>query len=59
MRAGLWWQVWRCVGDRLNAGLLVIGDDRHGIARLLFGGRRRLLNELDLAVDAKPPPSST
>src|SRR3984893_13029473 len=36
--AGLGRQV-RCRrGERLNTGLLVIGDDRHGIARLLGGG---------------------
>jgi hypothetical protein len=28
------------VGDRLDTGLLVIGDDRHRVARLLFGGGR-------------------
>ena len=40
-------------GDRLNAGFLVIGDDRHRIARLLFGGGRRLLDKLHLAIDAQ------
>src|SRR5215469_3897714 len=51
--AGLGWQVRRRVGDCLNAGLLVIGNDRHGIARLLFGGRRGLLDELHLAIDTQ------
>src|SRR5208337_3244097 len=39
--------------DRLDAGLLVIGDDRHRIARLFFCGGRRLFDELHLAIDAQ------
>jgi hypothetical protein len=41
----------RC--DCLNAGLLVIGDDRHRLARLVFLRRRRLLQDTHLAVDAQ------
>ena len=40
-------------GDRLNAGLLIVGDDRHRIARLLFRGGRGLLDKLHLAIDAQ------
>jgi len=39
--------------DRLDAGLLVIGDDRHRVARLFFCGGRRLFDELHLAIDAQ------
>jgi hypothetical protein len=53
VHAGLGWQVRRRVGDRLNTWLLVIGDDRHGMARLSFGGCRGLLDELDLAIDTQ------
>jgi hypothetical protein len=53
VHAGLGWQVRRRVGDRLNSWLLVIGDDRDGIARLAFGGRCGLLDEFDLAIDAQ------
>jgi hypothetical protein len=34
--------------DRLDTGLLVIGDDRNCIARLLFCGGSLLLDQLDL-----------
>ena len=37
----------------MDAGLLVIGDDRYCIARLLFRGDRRLLQEFHRAVDAQ------
>jgi hypothetical protein len=53
MFAGLRRQVRGGRSERLNAGLLVIGDDRHRIAGLLFCGGRGLFNELDLAVDAQ------
>ena len=36
MHAGLRRQVRGGVGDRLDAGLLIVGDDRHRIARFLF-----------------------
>jgi hypothetical protein len=53
MNAGLGRQV-RCRGgERLDTGLLVIGDDCHAIAGLLVGGGRGLLDELDLAIDAQ------
>ena len=39
--------------ERLNAGLLVIRDDRHFIAGLLFCGGCGLFNDLDLAIDAQ------
>ena len=51
--AGLGRQVRGRGRDRLDTGLLVIGDDRHRIARLLFCGGRRLLDELHLAIDAQ------
>src|SRR5208282_1469751 len=38
---------------RLNARLLIVGDDRQRIARLLFCGRRGLLDELHFAIDAQ------
>jgi len=41
----------RC--DRLDTGLLVIGNDRHRIVRLLLRSGRGLLDNLDLAVDAQ------
>jgi len=53
MPARLGRQVRGGVGDRLNAGLLVIGEDRHSIARLLFRSGRGLLDELHLAIDAQ------
>lgn len=51
MDAGLGRKVRRGLADRLDAGLLVIGDDRHGLARLACGGG--LLQDLDLLVDAQ------
>src|SRR5712672_189283 len=48
----------RC--NRLNAGLLVIGDHRHRLARLLVFLRRRgrrLLQHVHFAVDTAPAPS--
>src|SRR5215475_8576679 len=53
MHAGLGWQVRRRIGDRLNAWLFIIRNDRDGIARLLFGSRRGLLDELDLAINTQ------
>src|SRR5215471_2629753 len=53
MPARLGRKVWGRGGDRLDTGLLVIGDDRHRIARFLFGGRRSLFDELHLAIDAQ------
>ena len=53
LHAGLGRQVRGGVRDRLDTGLLVIGDDRHRIARLLFGGGRSLLDKLHLAIDAQ------
>ena len=52
MPAGFGRQVRGGRGDRLNAGLLIVGDDRHRIARFLFR-RRRLLDELHFASDAQ------
>ena len=43
MSAGLGRQVRGGCGNCLNAGLLIVGDNRHRIARFLFCGRRRLL----------------
>src|ERR1700738_3115627 len=40
-------------GDRLNTGLLVIGDDRNCLARLLFCGGSLLLDQLDLTIDTQ------
>ena len=53
MFAGLRRQVRGRRSEGLNAGLLVIGDDRHRIAGLLFRSGRGLFNELDLTVDAQ------
>src|SRR6516162_11368125 len=53
MFAGLRRQVRGRRSEGLNAGLLVTGDDRHRIARLLFRSGRSLFNELDLTVDAQ------
>ena len=53
MFAGLGRQVRGRRSEGLNAGLLVIGDDRHRIAGLLFRSGRGLFNELDLTVDAQ------
>ena len=51
--AGLGRQVRSRGGDRLDAGLLVIGDDRHRIAELFFCGGRRLFDDLHLTIDAQ------
>jgi hypothetical protein len=56
MHAGFWRQIRGSRGDRLDTGLLVIGDDRHGLARLLRRYGRRL-EDLHLAIDAQPRPS--
>ena len=53
LHAGLRRQVRGGVRDRLDTGLLVIGDDRHRIAWLLFRCGRGFLDELDLAIDAQ------
>ena len=53
MPAGLGRQVRGGRGDCLNAGLLIVGDNRHRIARLLLRGGRALPNELHLAIDAQ------
>src|SRR5271155_5382983 len=53
VRAGLGRQIRGGRGYRLDAGLLVIGDDRHRVARLLLRCGRGLFNDLDLAVDAQ------
>ena len=53
MGAGFGRQIRGRVGDRLDTRLLVIGEDRHRIARLLFRGRCGLFDELHLAVDAQ------
>src|SRR5262252_7352003 len=53
MFAGLRRQVRSGRSERLNARLLVVGDDRHRIARLLFRSGRGGLNEPYLAVDAQ------
>src|SRR5208282_1498807 len=53
MSAGLGRQVRGGRGDRLNAGLLIVGYNRHRIARFLFCGRRRLLDEPYFAIDAQ------
>jgi hypothetical protein len=51
--AGLGRQVGGRGCDRLDTGLLVIGDDRNCIARLLFCGGSLLLDQLDLTIDAQ------
>src|SRR5208282_2382167 len=51
--AGLRRQVRSRGGDRLDTGLLVIGDDRHCLARLSFCGGSLLLDQLDLSIDAQ------
>lgn len=43
-------QIRHRIADRLDARLLVIGNDRDIIARLAFGRRRGLLYDLDRAV---------
>src|SRR5215831_3659624 len=53
MFAGLRRQVRGGRSKSLNAGLLVTGDDRHRIARLLFRSGRGGLNKPYLAVDAQ------
>lgn len=53
VRAGLGRQIRGGRGDRLDAGFLVIGDDRNCVARLLLRGDRCLFNDLDLAIDAQ------
>src|SRR5271165_4279616 len=53
LSAGLGRQVRGGRGDCLNAGLLIVGDNRHRIARFLFCGRRRLLDEPHFAIDAQ------
>jgi len=45
-------QVRRGGGDGLDAGLFIIGDDRHRIAGLLFRSGRRL-QDLRLAINAQ------
>jgi hypothetical protein len=40
------------IGPGVNDGLLMERDDCYGIARRLFGGRRRLLDELDLTINS-------
>ena len=52
MHAGLGRQVRGRVGDCLDTGLLVIGEDRNRIARLLFRCRG-LLDKLHLAIDTQ------
>ena len=51
--AGLRRQVGGRGCERLDTGLLVIGDDRNCIARLLFCGGSLLLDQLDLTIDAQ------
>src|SRR5271165_87572 len=53
MSAGLGRQVRGGRGDCLNAGLLIVGDNRHRIARFLVCGRRRLFDEPHFAIDAQ------
>src|SRR6266478_4586550 len=53
MGAGLGRQIRRRRGNRLDAGLFVIRDDRHRIALLLLGCCRGLLNDLHLAVNTQ------
>ncbi len=48
--AGSWRQARRRGADRLDAGFLVVGDDRHSPARR---GLRGFLQDLDLLVDAQ------
>ena len=57
MSAGPGRQVRGRRGDCLNAGLLIVGDDRHRIARLLFRGG--LLDELHFSIDTQEPPPSS
>ncbi len=59
MSAGCGRQVRGGRGDCLNAGLLVVGDDCHRIARFLFCGGRALPNKASLRDRrTEPPPSS-
>ena len=53
VQAGLGRQVRGGRSDGLNAGLLIVGDNRHRIARFLFCRRRRLLDEPHFAIDAQ------
>src|SRR5208337_4139753 len=53
MSAGLGRQVRGGRGNCLNAGLLIVGDYRHRIARFLFCGRRRLLDDPHFAIDTQ------
>src|SRR5437588_4911555 len=53
MHVGLWRQVWGGSCNRLEAGLLVIGNDRHCIARLLLRGCCPFLDQLHLTIDAQ------
>jgi hypothetical protein len=53
MHAGLRRQVRGRGGNRLDTGLLVIRDDCHCIARLLFRGGRPLLDQLHLTIDTQ------
>jgi hypothetical protein len=53
MLAGFGRQVRSCGRDRLDAGLLVIADNRSRIAKLFFCSRRRLFDELHLAIGAQ------
>ena len=52
MHAGLRRQIGRCRGERLDTGLLVVGDDRDRLAWLLLA-ESVLLQKLHLAIDAQ------
>ena len=53
MCAGLGRQVWGGSCDRLDARLLVIGNDRHCIVRLPFRGGSLLFDQLHLTINAQ------
>ena len=53
MHAGLGRQIRSRGCDRLDARLLVVGDDRHRFARLLFRRGGRLLEDFHLAINAQ------
>ena len=53
MDAGFGRQIGRRHCDRLDTGLLVVGDDCHRVARLLIRAGCRLLQELHLAINTQ------
>ena len=53
MHAGFGGQIGRRRCDRLDTGRLVVGDDRHPVARLRLRQGRSLLEDFDLAINAQ------